>query len=117
MRVELKGIRKVTAKGKTYWYAWRGGPRLRGQPGSAEFHQSFNEAIESRRTPEPGRFKSLVTLYKASNDYRKLAVSTRKSSPLRRVARRLRPIPKHSTTVLTNSHERPWKPNGFSTAF
>jgi integrase len=79
MRVELKGIRKVTAKGKTYWCAWRGGPRLRGEPGSVEFHQSFNEAIERSRTPEPGRFKSLVTLYKASNDYRKLADSTRKN--------------------------------------
>jgi hypothetical protein len=26
-------------------------------------------------------------------------------------------IPKHSTTVLTNSHDCPWKPNGFSKAF
>ncbi len=38
---------------------------------------SYNEAIESRRTPDTGRFKSLVTLYKASNDYKKLANSTR----------------------------------------
>ena len=34
VRVNLKGIAKVTAKGRTYWYAWRGGPRLRGEPGS-----------------------------------------------------------------------------------
>jgi len=26
-------------------------------------------------------------------------------------------IPKHSTTMLTNLHRRPWKPNGFGTAF
>lgn len=69
VRVDLKGIAKVTTKGRTYYYAWRGGPRLRGEPGSPEFHRSYNEALESRRTPDTGRFQSLVTLYKASNDY------------------------------------------------
>lgn len=77
VRLNLKGIAKVTAKGRTYWYAWRGGPRLRGEPGSAEFIASYNEAIESLRTPDPGRFKSLVVLYRASADYEKLADSTR----------------------------------------
>jgi integrase len=79
MKVELHGVAKVTAKGRTYYYAWRGGPRLRGEPGSPEFHASYNEAIEGRRTPEPGRFKSLVVLYKASSDYKKLADTTRKN--------------------------------------
>jgi len=79
VRVDLKGIAKVTAKGRTYYYAWRGGPRLRGEPGSPEFHASYNEAVESRRTPDTGNFKSLVTLYKASKDYTKLADSTKKN--------------------------------------
>jgi integrase len=78
-KIELKGIAKVTAKGRTYWYAWRGGPRLRGEPGTSEFITSYSEAIESRRTPEPGRFKCLVVLYRASGDYAKLAESTRKN--------------------------------------
>lgn len=73
VKVDLKGIAKVTARGRTYYYAWRGGPRLRGEPGTPEFHASYNEAVESRRTPEPGRFKSLVVLYKASSDYKRLA--------------------------------------------
>src|SRR5207342_363136 len=50
-----------------------------GEPGSPEFMASYNEAVESRRTPEPGRFKSLVVLYKASPDYLKLAASTHKN--------------------------------------
>jgi integrase len=78
VKVELRGIAKVTAKDRDYYYAWRGGPRLRGEPGSPEFHASYNEAIESRRTPEPGRFKSLVVLYKASANYKNLAESTRR---------------------------------------
>src|SRR5260370_2254507 len=79
VRINLNGVAKVTSKGRTYWYAWRGGPRLQGEPGSPEFHASYNEAVESRRTPEPGRFKSLVVPYRASSDYRKLAESTRKN--------------------------------------
>jgi integrase len=78
VKVELRGVAKTRAKGRAYYYAWRGGPRLRGEPGSPEFHLSYNEAIESRRTPEPGRFRSLVVLYRASPDYRKLADSTRR---------------------------------------
>ena len=39
VRVRLKGlnsIRKKLADGSTvtYWYAWKGGPRLTGSPGS-----------------------------------------------------------------------------------
>lgn len=79
VKIELKGIAKVTTKGHTYYYAWRGGPPLRGEPGSPEFMASYNEAVESRWTPEPGRFKSLVVLYRASTEYKQLAPSTRKN--------------------------------------
>jgi hypothetical protein len=81
VKYPLRGIFKVTAKGRTYWYAWRGpplGPRLLGLPGSPEFHLSYNEAIEDRRTPDQNRFRFIVTDYKASGDYKKLADSTRK---------------------------------------
>jgi integrase len=79
MKVELRGVTKVTAKGRTYYYAWRGGPRLRGEPGSPEFYASYNDAIESRRAPDAGRFKALVVLYRASPNYKKLAETTRKN--------------------------------------
>jgi hypothetical protein len=50
MRVDLKGIHSAHSKladgsTKIYWYAWRGGPKLRGQPGTPEFHASYNEAV------------------------------------------------------------------------
>ncbi|MBH5372965.1 tyrosine-type recombinase/integrase [Bradyrhizobium glycinis] len=77
VKVDLKGIAKVKAKGHTYWYAWRGGPRLVGQPGSPEFIASYNAAIEERRTPDKNRFRFLVASYKASADYKRLAQSTR----------------------------------------
>jgi integrase len=77
VRVDLKGIAKARAKGRTYYYAWRGGPRLRGEPGSPDFVASYNEAIENLRTPDASRFRFIITDYKASGDYKKLAASTR----------------------------------------
>jgi integrase len=79
MRIELKGIAKVTAKDRTYWYAWRGGPRLEGEPGSPEFLASYNAAAEERRAPDRNRFRAVITAYKASNDYKTLANSTKRN--------------------------------------
>lgn len=78
VKIDLKGVATVTAKGHRYYYAWRGGPRLRGTPGTPEFLASYHEAHEARRTPDDGRMRALVTLYKASPAYTGLADSTRR---------------------------------------
>jgi integrase len=78
VKVELKGLHKVTTKDRTYYYAWRGGPRLEGKPGSPEFMQSYHEAIEARRTPDTSRFRALVAKYKASPAYTSLSRETKK---------------------------------------
>jgi integrase len=77
MKREVKGLCKVTAKGRVYWYAWRGGPRLRGEQGSAEFWQSYNEAIADRQMPDKSKFRALVADYRGSKYYDKLADSTK----------------------------------------
>jgi hypothetical protein len=48
---DVKGIAKVTAKGRVYWYAWRGGPRLRGEEGTPDWWASYDEAIRERQLP------------------------------------------------------------------
>jgi integrase len=75
----VKGITKVTAKGHTYYYAWRGGPRLRGEPGSPEFIASYKEACEEARAPDAARLRSAIVSYKASIEYKKLADSTKRN--------------------------------------
>ncbi|MBB3967319.1 tyrosine-type recombinase/integrase [Rhizobium metallidurans] len=77
VEIELKGIHTVKAKGNTYYYAWRGGPALKGLPGSFEFMKSYNEAIADRRAPEDGKFKSVITHYK-THEFSKLAASTKR---------------------------------------
>lgn len=84
MRSRLKGINRHTAKlaygtTKTYWYAWKGGPRLQGDPGTPEFIASYNEAVSRKVTPPRGTLLSLLAQCQASEDFRALANSTRRS--------------------------------------
>jgi integrase len=79
VKVELRGIAKVKAKGRVYWYAWRGGPRLEGDYGSPAFIASYHKAVEEYRAPDTSRFRSLVIQYKASGNYKKLEPSTKQN--------------------------------------
>jgi hypothetical protein len=82
MRVDLKGIHTTHATladgtKKIYRYAWRGGPKLRGEPGSQDFIASYNEAV-APRTPTPqGRLQSLTDGYQQSGEFRTLRERTR----------------------------------------
>jgi integrase len=82
MRVRLKGINSYTARladgaKKTYWYAWKGGPRLRGEPGTPEFIASYNEAVALKVKTPSGHLLFVLQSYQASEDYRQLAPRTR----------------------------------------
>jgi integrase len=82
MRVRLRGINSYTAKladgtTKTYWYAWKGGPRLQGEPGTPEFIASYNEAVAQKVKTPAGCLVSLLQAYQASDDFRQLAPRTR----------------------------------------
>jgi integrase len=65
--VDLKRVYKVTAKGRAYYYAWRGGPRLTGEPGSPEFIASLKEAHDARLEPDTQRIKGLIAKFQASD--------------------------------------------------
>jgi integrase len=84
VRIRLKGInvvRKRLADGsaRTYYYAWKGGPSLRGEPGTPEFVASYNEAAARKVTPSRGMLLSVLQAYQDSEDFRGLAGSTRRS--------------------------------------
>lgn len=77
--VEYKGLHVVKAKGKVYVYAWRGGPAIKADLGTPAFHAAYQEAVAAHRAPDTGRVRSVVTSYKASDDYKKLADSTKRN--------------------------------------
>ena len=83
MRIRLKGInvvRKRLADGsaRAYYYAWKGGPALRDEPGTPEFVASYNEAVAQKVRPPTGVLLSVMQGYQASEDFRRLADSTRR---------------------------------------
>jgi hypothetical protein len=70
MRVRLKGlhfVRMKLANGRVqeYVYAWRGGPRIPGAPGSPEFLQAYNEAVASKAVPHVGAARNLKSVLAA----------------------------------------------------
>lgn len=76
-KVKTKDRRVVT-----YWYAWRGGPRLPGKYGSAEFLAAYHAAWAGRAAPgaEEGPKKTLASIvadYRKSPEYVTNAQSTR----------------------------------------
>jgi hypothetical protein len=82
MRIRLKGInwkRKRLADGsvKTYYWAWKGGPPLRGEPGTPEFVHSYNEAIATKAAAPQGMLLSVLQAYQASGEFNGLAARTR----------------------------------------
>jgi integrase len=82
MRVRLKGINSITKKladgtRRTYWYAWKGGPPLRGEPGSPEFVHSYNEAIAHKVVPPQGALLTILQGYQVSGEFLGRAERTR----------------------------------------
>lgn len=81
-RVRLKGlntIRRTLASGKveTYYYAYRGGPRLPGEPGSPEFVAAFAAAAKTLKPGSKETLISLIRLYEKSSDFNGLAERTK----------------------------------------
>jgi integrase len=82
MRINAKGLHWTVAKladgtTKTYWYAWRGGPRLTGAFGSPEFIASFQAAAATKVAVPEGRLLSLLQAYQQSADFLGLRERTR----------------------------------------
>jgi integrase len=84
VRVILKGIHRVrirrpSGEEQLYYYAWRGGPRIKAIPGTADFIRQYNEAYASIRKPTIDTLMSLIMEYKGSTDFQRLAPSTMKA--------------------------------------
>ena len=82
MRVRLKGlnsVRKRLSDGttRTYWYAWKGGPKLEGAPGTPEFIASYNRAVSARKAEPAGVLQSVIQAYQGSSEFDALAPRTR----------------------------------------
>lgn len=87
MLVSLVGVHKVRAKlasGEvvTYYYAWRGGPRIKAKPGSLAFNAEYHKRLREREKlpgSAAGSLSELIDAYTKSAAYLHRKDSTRKS--------------------------------------
>jgi integrase len=82
MHINVKGLHWTAATladgtKMTYWYAWRGGPRLVGEYGSPEFIASYNAAVAMKVVAPEGRLLALTQAYQRSQDFLSLRERTR----------------------------------------
>lgn len=80
--IALKGLHKTTkvlADGtrKTYYYAWKGGPKMRAEYGTPEFIREFHEHHAALRNPDTSTVAWLITRYK-ENELPKLKPATQR---------------------------------------
>ena len=90
MRVRLKGLKRVASGSPTagscgYWYAWRGGPRLDGEPGSTEFMLAYNRAIAEGSPRNAGTLDSILDKFQDSDAF--LSSASRTQSDYRKLLR------------------------------
>lgn len=69
---------------RKYFYAWRGGPMLKGEDGTPlspkdpRFVGAYVAAHEARKKPAAGTLHTLIAAFKASSDFTSLAARTKK---------------------------------------
>jgi integrase len=74
----LHRVRKRLSSGQyvTYYYAWRGGPRIVAEYGTPEFAAEFSEAHRNKSAPAAGSFNEAISSYLASQKFQSLAPRT-----------------------------------------
>jgi integrase len=101
MRIKLKGLNCITktlADGskRTYWYAWKGGPPLRGEYGSPEFVASYLGAVNKKVVPPSGVLQSILFRFQECAEFQfGIASRTRRDyiKQIKRIERKFSDFP------------------------
>ena len=75
----LRYLWSPTAKGKRYHYAWRSGPRIIAEFGSAEFAAEYAEHHRQRQSGDADRVRALCGRFRASRDWTSIGDKTRQN--------------------------------------
>lgn len=65
--IDLKGLYTVRAKGRTYHYAWRGGPRITAEYGTPAFAAEFGRHHAERKGGDKTKLSGLCAMFRASD--------------------------------------------------
>lgn len=75
--VELKGLHTVKVKKRTYYYAWRGGPRLTSEFGTPAFFAEWEAAKHPEYKGDESKFATWIEKFRRSEEFKAFADSTR----------------------------------------
>jgi len=75
-RCWLRMLDRNGSSWRIYYWAWKGGPALRGEPGSPKFVQSYNEAVTQKVATPKGVLLSLLLKFQDSAEF-KFSISPR----------------------------------------
>lgn len=76
----IKGVHVVKAKGRTYVYAWRGGPRLESELGTPEFVKELADLSAARHTGDTTKLEGLCVALRSSDYWQKdISAKTRQN--------------------------------------
>jgi hypothetical protein len=77
-RNQLVDQKLADGTSRTYWYAWKGGPRIDAEPGTPEFMRLYNEAVAGyKKSAET--FNSLIDYFKDCSEYKDLSDKSKRA--------------------------------------
>jgi integrase len=84
VQVEMKGVHKVKRRlagggESVHYYAWRGGPKINADYGTAAFLAEWQAHCATREKPQhhAGTFQTIITAYQQASAFTSLAAATR----------------------------------------
>lgn len=72
-------MHKIKAKGRYYYYAWRGGPRIEAEYGSKAFEREYKALLRERDQTSLQTITDLIKAYRLSPEWNRLRPVTRES--------------------------------------
>lgn len=80
MLMRVKGIHSAKVKladgsRRTYYYAWKGGPRIEAMPGTPEFIAAYNKLVTARAEHTVNRLAEIIDEYLVSGIFKKTSAS------------------------------------------
>ena len=80
MLMRVKGIHSAKVKladgsRRTYYYAWKGGPRIEAMPGTPEFIAAYNKLVAARAEHTVNRLAEIIDEYLVSGIFKKTSAS------------------------------------------
>jgi hypothetical protein len=77
VKINLKRLHKVTSHGRTYYYAWRGGPRIEAEFGTKEFLDEYAHHNSPTAALDAVHISTWIAKFKGSPEYAGYAKSTK----------------------------------------